>query len=383
MKSNSGAAGVKNFQDSVREYYDSFQPQNTLASKLTFYADLKKQFSGIKIPDSTAKLTFGCLNPVSHLIEDFKSKKRDFSESINIIDAGGGAGFDAFLLRQIFPNASIFNFDLSRNLLNLGREEFKKHLGCGVNEGSDVFFICASLTDLGIIKNRKFDYIISNAALNLVADKKRFLEAAADLLADDGSFFLADIAYGVDSPAPHDFPDRSISDGVYYAPTIVSEKEYDRLLFDVFGYRDVIEKKVVKPEMIGGEELSFSVFCSHIRKRPPAEKESIPCACGNKIELDVFLSVNAENSKLYVPMILERRLNSAFCLKCRKAYYDFIPYYFEWPAKNIAAHVFPSSLRAQSSMVMARLGMIDGAPENSLFFGYEEFRKFLAEKAEK
>jgi SAM-dependent methyltransferase len=383
LKSNSGGAGVKNFQDSVREYYDSFQPRNTLASKLTFYSDLKKQFSGIKIPDSTAKLTFGCLNPVSHLIEDFKSKKRDFSESINIIDAGGGAGFDSFLLRQIFPNASIYNVDLSRNLLKLGREEFKKHLGCAVNESGGVFFICATLADLGIIKNRKFDYIISNAALNLVADKSRVLAAAADLLADDGSFFLADIACGGDSAAPRVLAERPISDGVYYAPTIVSEKEYDRLILDVFGYRDVLEKKVVKPEMIGGEELSFSVFCSHIRKRPPAEKESIPCACGNKIELDVFLSVNAENSKLYVPMILERRLNSAFCLKCRKAYYDFIPYYFEWPAKNIAAHVFPSSLRAQSSMVMARLGMIDGAPENSLFFGYEEFRKFLAEKAEK
>jgi SAM-dependent methyltransferase len=244
-----------------------------------------------------------------------------------------------------------------------------------------VFFICASLADLSIIKNRKFDYIISNAALNLVADKSLVLAATADLLADDGSFFLADIAYGGDSPAPRDLSERSINDGVYYAPTIVSEKEYDRLIFDVFGYRDVLEKKVVKPEMIGGEELSFGVFCSHIRKRPPAEKEIIPCACGNKIELDVFLSVNAENSKLYVPMILERRLNSAFCLKCRKAYYDFIPYYFEWPAKKIAAHVFPASLRAQSSMVMARLGMIDGAPENSLFFGYEEFRKFLAEKA--
>lgn len=381
MKSNSGGSDTKKFQDSVRDYYDSFQPQNTLASKLTFYGDLKKQFSGIKIPDSTAKLTFGCLNPVSHLIEDFKSKKRDFSEAINIIDAGGGAGFDAFLLRQIFPNASIFNVDLSRNLLKLGREEFQKHLGCGVNQSSGVFFICASLTDLGIIKNLKFDYIISNAALNLVADKNRVLAAAADLLAVDGSFFLADIACGGDAAAPRNLSERSISDGVYYAPTIVSEKEYDRLIFDVFGYRDVLEKKVVKPEMIGGEELSFSVFCSQIRKRPPAEKDIIPCACGNKIELDVFLSVNAENSKLYVPMILERRLNSAFCLKCRKAYYDFIPYFFEWPAKNISAHVFPASLRAQSSMVMARLGMIDGAPENSLFFGYEEFRKFLAEKA--
>lgn len=381
MKSNSGGAETKNFQNSVREYYDSFQPQNTLASKLTFYADLKKQFGGIKIPDSTAKLTFGCLNPVLHLIEDFKSQKRDFSEAINIIDAGGGAGFDAFLLRQIFPNASIFNVDLSLNLLKLGREEFKKHLGCGVNENGGVFFICASLADPGVIKNLKFDYIISNAALNLVADKSRVLAAAADLLADGGSFFLADIACGADSHAPRNISARSISDGLYYAPTIVSEKEYDRLIFDIFGYRSVIEKKVIKPEMIGGEKLSFSVFCSHIRKRPPAEKEIIPCACGNKIDLDVFLSVNAENSKLYVPMILERRLNTAFCLKCRKAYYDFIPYYFEWPAKNIAAHVFPSSLKAQSAMVMARLGMIDGAPENSLFFGYEEFRKFLAEKA--
>lgn len=379
-KSNSGPRDQKAFRDSVRDYYDSFSPEHTLASRLTFYSELKKEFPGLKIPDSTAKLTFGCANPVSKLIDDFKSKKRAFAEPVKILDAGGGAGFDSFLLRQIFTGATVCNVDLSQNLLELGRNEFKKHLGVRVNETGGVFFVRASLDEPAVFKNIKFDYILSNAALNLVADKRKFFSAAAELLSEDGSFFLADIAYSGSSSAPRDFAGRPLADGVYYAPTIISENDYARMIFEHFGYGALVERNQMKPEKVEGGQLELAVFCRHIKKRPPAERETIPCPCGNRIELEVFLSANAESSPLFVQMIIDRRLNSAFCVKCRRAFYDFIPFHFEWPEKKIEAHIFPASLKAESATVMARLGIFGEPPENFVFFGYEDFRKYLIQK---
>ncbi len=363
----------------VREFYDSFSPENTLASKLLFYNELSSEFPFLKIPDSTAKLTFGCLNPISHLINDFKSKKKEFSEPLNILDAGGGAGFDLFLLKQIFTGAKVFNFDISHNLLKLGRGEFKDHLGIEVNK-DPVYYICARLSDLSAVSNIKFDYIISNAAFNLIPDKKKALQDVASLLKDDGSFFLADIAFSSENDGRQTGGDHSIKDGIYYAPTIIPLQQYRGLIFDTFGYGRILENKTVKPEIIGGSEVGFNIFCAHIKKNPPAEKEIITCACSNKLDLSVYLSVNAEDSPQYVKMIIERRLNSAFCPKCRRAYYDFIPYFFEWPQKNIAAHVFPASLKEQKESLMMRLGMFGTPSPDTIFFGYDEFRNFLIKK---
>lgn len=379
-KSIDSGLSASDLQNGVRDFYDSFQPQNTSASKLAFYADLQKRFDKIKIPDSLAKLTFGCLNPVSHLINDFESKKAPFSSVMSILDAGGGAGFDSFLLKQIFPNAVIYNVDLSHNLLKLGSLEFQKHLGIKVNAGNGVNFICSSLCEVNFFKNIKFDYIISNAALNLIDDKKRVLALLADLLKDDGSFFLADIAFSKNSDAPKNTAGRNLKNGIYNAPTIIYENDYADLIFNSFGYSEVIDKKNVKPELLGGAEFNFTIFCSHIKKTPPAESETIPCPCGEKVALQVFLSVNAEASPLYVQMIHDRKLNSARCAKCGRIFQDFVPYYFEWPQKNIRTHVFPSSLKNERRMILSRLGIFEEPPAGFIFFGYEEFRNFLIEK---
>lgn len=384
MKSNNGhnsagdnGAGIT---AEVREFYDSFSPQNTLASKLLFYNELKSEFPFLKTPDSTAKMTFGCLNPVSYLINDFKSKNKEFSEPVNILDAGGGAGFDLFLLKQIFSNAKVFNVDISHNLLKLGRGEFKDHLGIEVNKDG-VYYICAALSELSVINNIKFDYIISNAAFNLVPDKKNTLKDVAGLLKDDGSFFLADIAFSGETGRGQTRTNHSIKDGIYYAPTIIHLRQYREIIFDTFGYCCILEDNAVKPEIIGGAEVGFTIFCAHIKKNPPAEKEIITCACSNKLELKVFLSVNVENSPQYIEMIIERRLNSVLCPRCKRAYYDFIPYFFEWPQKNIAAHVFPASLKDEKESLMMRLGMFGAPRPNSIFFGYDDFRNFLIKKA--
>jgi len=364
----------------VREFYDSFSPQNTLSSKLLFYNELKSGFPSLKIPESTAKMTFGCLNPVSRLIDEFKSKNKKFSEPLNILDAGGGAGFDLFLLKQIFPNARVFNIDISHNLLKLGRGEFKDHLGLEVNKDG-VYYICAELSQLSAVNNIKFDYIISNAVFNLVADKRNALKNISGLLKEDGSFFLADIAFSGQSGRGPAEINHSIKDGIYYAPTIIPLSKYREIIFEFFGYNRILENKTVKPENIGGINANFSIFCAHIKKNPPAEKEIITCACSNKIELNVFLSVNAEDWPCCIKMIIERRLNSAFCPACKRAYYDFIPYFFEWPQKNIAAHVFPASLKGQKDSLTTRLAMSGTRPADSIFFGYDEFRDFLIKKA--
>ena len=369
------------FQKNVREYYDSFVAEFSEASKLTFYKDILKNHPNIKIPESLSRLTFGCCNPLSHLIYEIEEREEDFMKPYVILDAGGGSGFDSFLVRQLFPNALIFNFDLSLNLLKLGVREFSVHLGEKINSGGcRTLFICANACGIPFKAGLKFDFIISNAVLNLIADKASVLNRLADMLKPDGTFFLADIAFCGDGVPPAGFYNKGIKDGLFYAPTIVCEREYSRLIFNEFGYMKNLESHEMKPELIGSGPLDFTISCKAIKKEPPCEIETIPCPCGEKPIVKVYQNVNVEESPLYLKMILENSLNSSICAKCGRSYQDFIPYFFEWPEKSIAAHVFPASLKAQEMMVKAQLGMLDRVSKEMLFFGYCEFRDYLFKK---
>ncbi len=376
---------LSKFSGEVRRYYNSFDPRNTMPSKLTFYKNLESEFKNIKIPDSMARMTFGCMNPVSWLIADARERGRAFDESINILDAGGGAGFDLFLIRQIFKNADIYNIDISHNLLKLGAKEFAGHLNIKINYGGkhvdacgkkgETYFICASLGETCLAQKIYFDYIISNAAFNLIPDKKQALSSMASLLKDDGAFFLADIAgSGGYEPERH----KSIAQGLFNAPTIIDMKKYKNDIFDCFGYFQTLYKQTLKPEKIDDKKITFDIFCARLKKTPPFETDSITCICGEKLDLKVFLNVNAEESRQYLKMIADGSLNSTLCHKCRRIYTDFIPYFFEWPDKNIAAHIFPASTENQKDAIIFKLGLYGSDTNEKLFFGYKKFQKYLS-----
>ena len=366
-------------EKNVRNFYDSFDPAVTDSSKLTFYKNLMARFPEIKIPDAVSKLTFGCANPLTYLLEDIESSRRGFSAPLKILDAGGGSGFDSFILRQILPNAEIFNIDLSHNLLKLGAIEFSSNLGVKVNrENSKTSFLCSNITKLPIKESYKFDFIITNAMLNLVEDKNGVLKAFERLLKDDGSLLLCDVAFaGNSSPGPS-FYDHKISEGTFFAPTIINEFEYSKIIFAEFGFRRIFERHEIEPRITGLEGMSFTISACLIKKTPPFETNEFQCGCGAMMRIQAYLEVNVEESPLYLKMLAGNSLNSVKCPGCGLLYTDFMPYFFQWPEKNLYLHVFPPSLKPREAEFKAQLKMLPHHDKNpSLIFGQKSLLEII------
>jgi len=367
------------YEKNVKIFYDSFDPTVTDPSKLVFYKNITTRFPKLKIPETVSKLTFGCANPLTYLLEEIESSGSGFSAPLKILDAGGGSGFDAFLLRQILPNAEIFKLDLSHNLLKLGAIEFRAHFGEKINlEGSKTSFLCSNIAKLPIKQSCKFDFIITNAMLNLVKDKRSVLKTFGNILKDGGSLFLCDVAFAGNSLPNPDFYDHAISEGTFFAPTIINELEYSRIIFDEFGFRRIFERHEMAPRIAGLEGMEFAITACQIKKAPPYEPNSFQCGCGAMMEIRAYLEVNVEESPLYLKMLADNALNSVKCPGCNLLYTDFMPYFFQWPEKNLYLHIFPPSLKPREAEFKAQLKMLPHQDKNpALVFGQKSLLEII------
>lgn len=370
-------------ESDVMSYYDNFNLSSSVPSNLTFYKNIKKLYPHIKIPDNAAKATFGCLNPITYVIEDIVLQKKSMESEYCVMDIGGGAGFDLFLMKQIMPNSKFLNIDISRNLLKTGAGVFKSELGENVNgEGGKTLFVCGNLSKLPIKDNYCADYIISNAVLNLIGDKDELLAGMACLLKNDGSMVLCDISYEGGS-ARNDYAlGKKISDGTYFAPTIINEEEYKKIILKNFNYCHILERHEINPGLKELEGMSFAVNAYLIKKNPPGEKTDIECvSCGEKLPVNIYQQVSPDDAPIFLAMIETGILNTAVCRKCQKIYTDFAPYYFSWPSKNIYYHVFPSSLKSRRKEFELQIKYLPGRENNpGLIFGYAEFKRLLDSK---
>jgi len=378
MSMNSGSEHTRN----VRNYYDSFDPAAAAPSRLTFYSELFKRFPDLKAPDSVSKLSFGCQNPVETLLEELKSMKLDVNAPVKILDAGGGGGLDAFLLRQLLPNATIVNADISQKLLISGAETFRVFPGTAVNKTGGVNFICADAASLPIKWGVKFDFIISNALLNLIEDKERVLNDFSALLSESGALILCDVAFaGGNKPGPAFALGKTIADGTYFAPTVECEDDYPEKIFKYFKFSRIAERREMKPDMAGLKGVAFAIFCLAVRKNIPCEKETIPCRCGGQATIEIIQNVDVSEAPSYLKMIREGSLNSAVCPKCHNRFSDLVPFYFRWEKKAFEAHVFPAVLADKEDdirMSLCGMGKLPGGDAGGdkakLIFGFEKFR---------
>ncbi len=366
-------------EKNVRNFYDSFDPAVTDSSKLTFYKNLLGRFPKLKIPETVSKLTFGCANPLTYLLEEIEASHGGFSSPFRILDAGGGSGFDAFILRQILPEAEIFNIDLSHNLLKLGAIEFSTHLGEKINlEGSKTNFLCSDISGLPIKESHKFDFITTNAMMNLVRDKSSVLRSFGRLLKDGGSLFICDVAFAGNSSPNNDFYDHTVSEGTFFAPTIINESEYSKIIFAEFGFRRTYERHEIAPRITGLEGMNFAISAYQIKKAPPYEANQFQCGCGAMMEIKAYLEVNVEDSPLYLKMLADNTLNSVKCQGCGLLYTDFMPYFFQWPEKNLFLHVFPPSLKPREAEFRSQLKMLPHHDKNpSLIFGQKSLADMI------
>lgn len=363
----------------LKEYYNLFNLKNSQPSKLIFYQILKKQFTNLQIPEEMTKLTLGCNNPIIFLIEDIIKQNLKLNMPFKILDIGGGAGFDTFLLKQILPNAQIINVDLSYNLLKTGHDEFLKNKININSPDSKIHFICANVENIPLNFNFKFDYIISNAVLNLIIDKNKVLNYINNLLTDNGSFILADIAYSnINQLTKNIISQFNIKDGIYYSPTIIDDKTYEKLIFNNFNYCKLAIKNEVTLN-INENNLMFYIFVRIIKKNPPFNVEVLNCNCQNKNTINLYLEVDFESSPVFSKLILNKELNSIKCSKCGHVYNDFIPFYFSWKTNNINAHVFPSSFKNKKDEIISYVNKLNNSNE-LIFFGYNDFYDFIIPK---
>lgn len=372
--SSGGSSHTRN----VREYYDSFDPAASAPSRLTFYSDLFKRFPGLSAPDPVARLSFGCQNPVEALIEEMEASKTALSAPVKILDAGGGGGLDAFLLRQILPNAVIYNADISIGLLASGMKATAGLCsgGGGAGRGS-VNFVCADAANLPFRAGAGFDFIISNALLNLVEDKEKTIGGFAELLGGDGSLVVCDIAFaGRSKPGPAFGRGKTIADGTYFAPTVECESDYPAKIFRHFKFARTFSRHEMRPDDPDLSGVAFAIFCVVAKKNIPCERETIPCRCGGKAVIEIMQNVDVSESPHYLKIIREGSLNSAKCPACGAKFSDLVPFYFRWEEKSFESHVFPASLAPEESAI--RMSLAGGGRDARIIFGFEKFRETVS-----
>lgn len=135
----------------------------------------------------------------------------EIKPGMTVVDLGSGAGFDTFLaLNRVAPTGRVFGVDMTDDMLALARDNTAKQ------GATNVEFRKGLIADLPV-DSGTVDYVISNCAINLSADKPAVFREIARVLKPGGHFAVSDMvllkaqpetlmreisAYVVASPAP-------------------------------------------------------------------------------------------------------------------------------------------------------------------------------------
>lgn len=117
-------------------------------------------------------------------------------EGAQVLDLGSGSGQDAYVLAQLVgPEGSVVGVDATPEQLEIAdrhREWHRERFGF---EQSNVAFLEGDIEALDMLDlgENRFDIIVSNCVINLVADKGRVFAAAHRLLKPGGELYFSDI----------------------------------------------------------------------------------------------------------------------------------------------------------------------------------------------
>lgn len=125
-----------------------------------------------------ANLGLGCGNPQA--IAEMKTGE-------TVLDLGSGAGFDCFLAaRQVGENGKVIGVDMTSEMLELARENAKKH------NYKNVEFRLGEIENLPLADN-SVDVIISNCVINLSPEKQKVYNESYRVLKNGGRVAFSDV----------------------------------------------------------------------------------------------------------------------------------------------------------------------------------------------
>ncbi|KAA3602817.1 MAG: methyltransferase domain-containing protein [Calditrichaeota bacterium] len=125
-----------------------------------------------------ANLGLGCGNPQA--IAEMKIGE-------TVLDLGSGAGFDCFLAaRQIGETGKVIGVDMTSEMLELARENAKKH------NYKNVEFRLGEIENLPLADN-SVDVIISNCVINLSPEKQKVYNESYRVLKNGGRVAFSDV----------------------------------------------------------------------------------------------------------------------------------------------------------------------------------------------
>lgn len=138
-----------------------------------------------KIHDEVITKYYGCGLVIPSVLEGAK-----------VLDLGSGAGRDCYILSSLVgENGEVVGVDMTKEQLAVANKYIDFHQKQFGHKKSNVSFVEGYLEDLDKLnlKNNYFDVIISNCVINLVADKKKVLKHAFNLLAPGGEMYFSDV----------------------------------------------------------------------------------------------------------------------------------------------------------------------------------------------
>jgi len=140
-----------------------------------------------QLPDAAVESFAGVANPFS---------LRDLKQGENVVDAGSGAGFDAFVAAtMVGGNGKVIGIDMTDEMLDKSRQTADEL------DAANVEFRKGLLEEMPVEDNWA-DAVISNGVINLCNDKRGVFEEILRVLKPGGYFQFADIANS--KPVPED-----------------------------------------------------------------------------------------------------------------------------------------------------------------------------------
>ncbi|MEN8906027.1 MAG: malonyl-ACP O-methyltransferase BioC [Clostridiales bacterium] len=114
------------------------------------------------------------------IIDKLKEEKSDSDKIYKILDLGCGTGTLSKKVSQLFSNGEITAIDISKNMINIARNNLEK---CNVK------YICADIEKIKICD--KFDIIVSNATFQWFEDLDETLIQILKYLKEGGVLFFS------------------------------------------------------------------------------------------------------------------------------------------------------------------------------------------------
>jgi SAM-dependent methyltransferase len=338
-----------------------------------------------KLDPEAGKFGFGCANLFSHLVPDNVDGKR-------VLDFGCGAGADMLYLSQLFEPNSVLGIDLSQKMVAQANQLFQNR---------DLQQLSARIGGLEILENeKKFDLILSNAAIHLNPEKNSLFKSLFSHLNPRGSLLVAD--FMVDAPLPLEFRERyEASEGFFLFGGLEPLTEYESHIHNA-GFEEVerlellefsplseirhlleTELGTTKATALLEKIKLIRFYIAVFRAVPRMEVERIgfQCkACSTVQNMKFYRSLNTRIHCNLTRKLLEGEINLGLCLQCKQKQVP-LPFQVHDMDQRKMAFVFPPEMMTEEPILNERilLPCASRLPhyEIKLFFDFDAFCKFL------